>query len=256
MKYILYSFIVILFSCSTKKQENDINNLKDAIVFIENNNSRTLKLIEKEVVEEGNKPDLIDIYNKAKEVSEKRITLIGQPSFLLNYFNYLKSEYHIIEEKDSTRINRAESLISEFKSNKDSLVFYNTLINLLLIENDILKSISMKVGGSCRWMNLYANVLKDKDTIAINENYSIVVIPDILYPNRVEITPNTQITVLRDNIKENTRTQIEKIGSIIIIKLNPTKAGNYKIQGEFSIKSKTINFSFNNKYIDNFYVKE
>jgi hypothetical protein len=256
VKTLYFIFIVSLFSCSSKDNIAEINNLKDISITLSDNNSRLCRIIEKEIIEEGSRPKDLIYLNKSKEIINKQKSITNKEKFLESYLKFLKSEFKIVEEKDTSRLYRAEKLISKFNKNRDSLLFYNSYLNLLMIENDILKSISMRVGSSCRWFNHYSNIYKEKDTISRNETYSFVVIPDILCHKKNDIKMDFHLNILRNNKIETIPIISENIGGLVTIKIKPEMPGNYKINGELIIKSTRIDFSLKNIFVDNFYVKE
>ncbi|MDF2457477.1 MAG: hypothetical protein K0R51_3470 [Cytophagaceae bacterium] len=256
MKKLFYLFIIVLFSCSPKKKEEEINNLKDLIVYLDQDNSRAVMYLKKEVMEEGNKPSDMGILDKAKLLVSKKNSLKGKTSFLSDYYTYLQSEYGIVEEKDSSRLRRAEHLIFNFETEKDSTIFYHAFANLILIENDIIHSLSMQVGTSCRsFYNQYARVYKEKDTIKSGETYSLVLMPDFTCPSNMDVTIDPNIKVFYNGTRVDVPVAIEKAGGLYILKLSPKNSGNYKIAGDLTLNNLPVNFSFSNKYSDAFYVK-
>ena len=253
--YILLIFLTSLFSCAAKKNKEETTNLKDMIVYLAKDNDKVVQVMKKEVMEEGNKPSGITILDQAKEIISKRNSLRPKASFLIDYYTFLKAEYSMVEEKDSSRLKRAEQLITIFQTEKDSLVYYNTFTNLLLIENDILKALSMKVGTSCRWSNVYAKVYKEQDTINSNETYSMVIVPDMHCGNKIDTKMDSNIKVFYNSTRVDIPVTIEKAGGLIILKLSPKNPGNYKIVGELTLRSQLVDFTITNSYSDTFHVK-
>jgi hypothetical protein len=149
---------------------------------------------------------------------------------------------------------KIEFKLKDEQIQNDSSSFYIYYQDILLFEKNLLELALINLSGSCTWYSSYLPVNKTKDTVAVNEEYSIAVTPDLYFPRRVDVQPDS-ITVFKKGEKMIIPFRTEIVGGILLLRFSPNEAGKYVIKGAVKIKSLYNDFYRSHRFTDSVFVR-
>jgi len=248
-----------IFSCTDNKvYEMDLKFQRQITAQSLYENDRIVLRIEKEIVENGRRPQEVAILNHASTIIQTRNVSLDSMGSLLVLAEKMK---HVMS---SSKIDDPDNLLGfvdyyqkELTNTNDSLIFQKMINVYLAIEKNILNENLIKVSGSCNWgMGYIAHVSKTADTITKNDTYELAVIPDTYNHHFSYVNDDCKITIYRNGKSAEVKHSILKKGSVYLISLNPTQSGNYELKGSFTQSARIGTYVMNLKFGDTFFVKE
>jgi hypothetical protein len=232
MKISLSLLLFFLLTIACKRDKNlELEVLKEATIYLDNNNLKLFKRMEKEVADNGSRQKEVTFLNFLKALLSKRINAKFSSE---NLKNYKTSIYTFVNDtlKASPKI---EFKLNDVQVQNDSSSFNIYYQDILLFEKNMLELALTEVSGSDA-NNYFSIVYKTNDTISVNEEYSIAVMPDVYLPRRVDLKPYS-VDIYRNGEKMTIPFKSEVVGGILLLRISPNVAGNYKLNGTVKIKS-------------------
>ena len=245
------SFLLLLFvlTIACKRENNqELEVLKEATFYLDNNNLKLLKRMEKEVVDNGSRQKESAFLNSIKALLSKRINAKSSSDNLKNY----KNAIYTFTNDTLEAVPKIEFKLNEHQLKDDSLGFYIYYQDILLFEKNLLELALRDVSYDAN--NYFSVVYKTNDTISVNEEYSIAIMPDVYLPRKVDTKPYS-IAIYRNGEKMTIELKSEVVGGILLLRFRPNVAGNYKLNGTVKIKSLYNEFYMLRNFKDSVFVR-
>ena len=253
---VLLLAIATLFSCADKEEyEMEFRFQREMIAKSIHVNDRIVMRIQKEIIDNGSRPDEVAILNHAQHIVDVRNKYIDDHKSVDVLLGNIKK---IIQSTDSG--NSSLALLNYYQKQltekTDSLILQKFINTYLTFEEKMLNEDLNKISSSCSWgHNLKPHVTKTKDTLVVGQLYELAVIPETFNYKASYVSDSCDITVYRNDVLVEMKSTIVRKGFVYLITLIPTQSGNYKIHGTFAQKAYTHSYVLMNVFEDYFVVK-
>lgn len=251
MKISLSLLLFFLLTIACKRDNNlELEVLKEATIYLDNNNLKLFKRMEKEVADNGSRQKEVAFLNSLKALLSKRINAKSSSENLKSY----KTSIYTFVNDTLKASPKNEFKLKDVQVQNDSSSFLIYYQDILLFEKDLLELALINLSGSCTWYSSYLPVNKSKDTVSVNEEYSIAAMPDFYFPRSIEIEPDS-ISIYKMGEKITVPFITEVVGGILLLRFRPNASGKYVIKGGVKIKSLYNEFYKSHRFRDSVFVK-
>ena len=244
-----------IISCNNKSEYNpDLKLLKLLAGQAMYTNDRLLILGNKVVDEEGGRPRDTLVLFEAQNLLKERNTAFKDYEKIINWSNNTLSKFKKLKECDQNKAKITNFYASTLSQDPDSLTYYKLLNACLNLEQDLLNESLMQLGSSCGWIKMIAHVVKESDTIKLNDSYEFAVVPYYYDYRNAFMDDTCKLLIYKDLTIAPMKTKIIKNGNIFLVTLTPTKKGRYQVKGNFNIMHKQKDFEVGMVFRDSFIV--
>lgn len=234
-KYILYSFLLVLLSCSNDREASELAFKRDAIKRSISYNEQQLDEIIK-LSEPGRRPDSL-IKNQSNEIISWRRNFIDNPTTenLLLYADSVEARYNRFSGLDKDEIYNIRLSRDQLKETNDSLSFYNLLYYSSVAEGSLLKTLALQFGATTYPYWHYYPLYFDKKEYKLHDSVIVTFTPchECLSDATLDFS---QVTCINQEKDSSLKPKIIKSGPNYILIYNPDKTGTYKITGSVKLK--------------------
>lgn len=255
---ILLLSITIFFSCADKKEYKMELTFQRAITANAlHENDRILMRISKEIIDNGRKSRDATVHNHANNIIVERNASIGSYGKFVSLVDKILKSKNLEIISENGPIELLTYYQEKFNETHDSLIFQKLINMYLTFEKRMLNDDLTQVSGSCHWGRfLDTHISKTTDTVRVGDVYELAVIPETFDHNYSFVDDDCKIAVYKSGELVEMKYSVLKKGSVYLISLTPTQAGNYEIRGAFTQSTRLHAYVMQLKFTDGFVVNK